>query len=176
MLPCWLVRRFCRRPDRGATFSTESARSTHSISVFLAENRDASPPTPLRPKMPSNHACRSELAPGGVPTMVVNDNAGILMPLGVVEFIASKLAPTVSGSFSLSDDPQTGAEIKQRPSCGECTDSKAPGKAPRSGMATNAVERVASARCKEPPMTSSVMGAGKTIQSIRSGNALGQAD
>ena len=26
--------------------------------------------------------------------MVVNDNAGILMPLGVVEFIASKLAPT----------------------------------------------------------------------------------
>jgi len=124
----------------------------HSFNIgFFSGKPRRLPPTPIRPKMPSNHACRSELAPGGVPTMVVNDNTGILMPLGVVEFIASKLAPTVSGSFSLSDDPQTGAEIKQRPSCGECTDSKAPGKAPRSGMATNAVERVASARCKEPP-------------------------
>ena len=35
----------------------------HSFNIgFLAENRDASPTTPLRPKMPSNHACRSELA------------------------------------------------------------------------------------------------------------------
>jgi hypothetical protein len=38
--------------------------------------------------------CRSELAPGGVPTMVVNDNAASLTPRGVLRFIASRLAPT----------------------------------------------------------------------------------
>jgi len=65
--------------------------------------------------------------------------------------------------------------MKQRPSCGECTDSKEPGKAPRSGMATNAVERVTSARCKEPHDKFS-NGCWKTIQSIRSGNAPGQVD
>ncbi|VVP54016.1 hypothetical protein PS850_05607 [Pseudomonas fluorescens] len=38
--------------------------------------------------------CRSELAPGGVPTMVVNDNACLLVKRGALESIASKLAPT----------------------------------------------------------------------------------
>jgi hypothetical protein len=38
--------------------------------------------------------CRSELAPGGVPTMVVNDNARNLTPRGALRFFASKLAPT----------------------------------------------------------------------------------
>jgi hypothetical protein len=39
-------------------------------------------------------ACRSELAPGGVPTMVVNDAAYLLGKRGVLKLIASKLAPT----------------------------------------------------------------------------------
>ncbi|PMZ85124.1 hypothetical protein C1X61_29055 [Pseudomonas sp. FW215-T2] len=38
--------------------------------------------------------CRSELAPGGVPTMDVNDDAGCLNARGVLAFFASKLAPT----------------------------------------------------------------------------------
>ncbi|NWL23564.1 hypothetical protein F6476_33955 [Pseudomonas umsongensis] len=38
--------------------------------------------------------CRSEHAPGGVPTKVVNDNAGNLTPRGALGFIASRLAPT----------------------------------------------------------------------------------
>ena len=40
--------------------------------------------------------CRSELAPGGVPTMVVNDNAYLLAKRGALESIASELAPTIS--------------------------------------------------------------------------------
>jgi hypothetical protein len=40
------------------------------------------------------HPCRSELAPGGVPTKVVNDNAGCLIPRGALAFFASALAPT----------------------------------------------------------------------------------
>ncbi|OXR36010.1 hypothetical protein PSUM_09180 [Pseudomonas umsongensis] len=38
--------------------------------------------------------CRSEHAPGGVPTMVVNDHAGNLTPHGALWFFASRLAPT----------------------------------------------------------------------------------
>ena len=38
--------------------------------------------------------CRSELAPGGVPTMDVNDNAFFLNERIALETIASKLAPT----------------------------------------------------------------------------------
>jgi len=72
----------------------------------------------------------------------------------LIRWRRTELAEREFGVFQIatdSDELQTGAEIKQRPSCGECTDSKVLGKAPRSGMATNAVERVASARCKEPP-------------------------
>ncbi|QFG30914.1 hypothetical protein F6476_17920 [Pseudomonas umsongensis] len=43
--------------------------------------------------------CRSEHAPGGVPTMVVNDYAGSLTPRGDLRFIASMLAPTVTGIY-----------------------------------------------------------------------------
>ncbi len=43
--------------------------------------------------MPTAH-CRSELAPGGVPTMVVNDDMGFLDECGALRFFASKLAPT----------------------------------------------------------------------------------
>jgi hypothetical protein len=38
--------------------------------------------------------CRSERAPGGVPTMVVNDDAGQLSARGDLRFFASMLAPT----------------------------------------------------------------------------------
>ncbi|RAI63560.1 hypothetical protein DOZ80_28510 [Pseudomonas fluorescens] len=38
--------------------------------------------------------CRSELAPGGVPTRVVNDTAGNQTPRGALGFLASELAPT----------------------------------------------------------------------------------
>ncbi|PMZ87947.1 hypothetical protein C1X61_15995 [Pseudomonas sp. FW215-T2] len=38
--------------------------------------------------------CRSELAAGGVPTMVVNDNAHCLNVRVALTFFASKLAPT----------------------------------------------------------------------------------
>jgi hypothetical protein len=38
--------------------------------------------------------CRSEPAPGGVPTMVVNDDAGCLNARVARTFIASRLAPT----------------------------------------------------------------------------------
>jgi hypothetical protein len=38
--------------------------------------------------------CRSQLAPGGVATRVVNKNAGSLTPRGDLGFFASKLAPT----------------------------------------------------------------------------------
>ena len=74
-------------------------------------------------------------------------------PIGcVIRWRRPELAECEFGVFQIatdSDDRQTGAELKQRPSCGECTDSEELGKAPRLGMATNAVERVASARCKE---------------------------
>ena len=40
--------------------------------------------------------CRSEPAPGGVPTMVVNDDAGFLNTRVALTFIASRLAPTES--------------------------------------------------------------------------------
>jgi len=39
--------------------------------------------------------CRSEQAPGGVPTMDVNDDAGVLNASGALWFFASMLAPTV---------------------------------------------------------------------------------
>jgi hypothetical protein len=38
--------------------------------------------------------CRSELAPGGVPTKVVNDDAFILSRRGVADFFASNRAST----------------------------------------------------------------------------------
>jgi hypothetical protein len=38
--------------------------------------------------------CGSERAPGGVPTMVVNDDAGNLDARGALGFFASRLAPT----------------------------------------------------------------------------------
>jgi len=41
--------------------------------------------------------CRSELAPGGVPTMADNDNATNLAPRSGLRFIASKLAPGEGG-------------------------------------------------------------------------------
>ncbi|KQN52991.1 hypothetical protein ASE98_20560 [Pseudomonas sp. Leaf48] len=44
-------------------------------------------------------SCRSEFAPGGVPTMDDNDNAGILNARGALRFFASRLAPT---GFALS--------------------------------------------------------------------------
>ena len=40
-------------------------------------------------------AFNRELAPGGVPTRVVIENAGNLIPRGVLRFFASRLAPTV---------------------------------------------------------------------------------
>ncbi|KAB0499514.1 hypothetical protein F7R06_23925 [Pseudomonas moorei] len=43
----------------------------------------------------TNTTCRSELAPGGVPTMDVNDDAGCLNARVARTFIASRLAPTV---------------------------------------------------------------------------------
>ncbi|MVW88976.1 hypothetical protein EI969_24085 [Pseudomonas sp. PB101] len=49
--------------------------------------------------------CRSELAPGGVPTMVVNDNASNQIPSGVVAFFASKLAPTGFQDSSIPRSP-----------------------------------------------------------------------
>jgi hypothetical protein len=39
-------------------------------------------------------SCRSELAPGGVPTMDVNDDEDFLDERGALKSIASKLAPT----------------------------------------------------------------------------------
>ncbi|PAM81205.1 hypothetical protein CES87_26630 [Pseudomonas sp. ERMR1:02] len=41
--------------------------------------------------------CRSKLAPGGVPTMVVNDYACLLVKHGALKYIASELAPTGTG-------------------------------------------------------------------------------
>ena len=40
---------------------------------------------------------KSKLAPGGVPTMVVNDDAYLQVKRGALEFFASRLAPTVIG-------------------------------------------------------------------------------
>jgi hypothetical protein len=48
--------------------------------------------------------CRSELAPGGVPTMVVNDYACCLNKRGACRFFASKLAPTVGLADYLCGD------------------------------------------------------------------------
>ncbi|RAI68279.1 hypothetical protein DOZ80_17965 [Pseudomonas fluorescens] len=48
----------------------------------------------------ARHFCRSELAPGGVPTMDVNDDAGCLNPRGAPAFFASRLAPTGGTAFS----------------------------------------------------------------------------
>ena len=56
--------------------------------------------------------CRSELAPGGVPTMVVNDNAFILDKRVAFETIASKLAPTEAESGPLERVPVFGQRLK----------------------------------------------------------------
>ncbi len=45
--------------------------------------------------MGGSGTCRSELAPGGVPTMDVNDDEGCRDERGALEFFASKLAPTL---------------------------------------------------------------------------------
>ena len=45
--------------------------------------------------LPVTWLWRSELAPGGVPTMVVSGNAYSLAERGALESIASKLAPTL---------------------------------------------------------------------------------
>ncbi|MGY3174415.1 hypothetical protein ACVWYU_003824 [Pseudomonas sp. TE12234] len=50
----------------------------------------------LRNRIPrsTKTTCRSELAPGGVPTMDFNDDAGRLNARVAQSFIASRLAPT----------------------------------------------------------------------------------
>ncbi|MGY3174843.1 hypothetical protein ACVWYU_004259 [Pseudomonas sp. TE12234] len=69
--------------------------------------------------------CRSEPAPGGVPTMVANDNAESLTPRGVLRFIASRLAPTRGVACSilfgrhkktgLGDPLESGPDVRARP-------------------------------------------------------------
>jgi hypothetical protein len=56
--------------------------------------------------------CMSELAPGGVPTMVINDNACLLVKRGALETIASKLAPTEAESGPLERVPVFGQRSK----------------------------------------------------------------
>ncbi|MCP1420968.1 hypothetical protein J3D47_005211 [Pseudomonas laurylsulfativorans] len=77
----------------GATWSAPTRFHSPGEPAGSAAVRHSGVPGNAKSKGDFN-ICRSEYAPGGVPTVVVNEDVGCLRPRGVLAFFASRLAPT----------------------------------------------------------------------------------
>jgi hypothetical protein len=86
--------------------------------------------------------CRSEHAPGGAPTMVVNDDAGSLIPRGVFEGIASR-----ARSYR-SMQAWTLAPLQQTAQGEDGGDAEARPTANRDGAATDAEDQKDGVCCR----------------------------